>query len=131
MAPQCFFLAMNLAMPTSPKKHYDAVQRYVETNIYRCGDLFQVYKNREMATALTDGADEEEEPMIFCRESHVYGPLVEAQYYATEGDIERWRRVSTKHISCPCYADSHLAKNIDVEAREERLGQGYLPMCKY
>ena len=53
-----------------------------------------------MATALTDGADEEEEPMIFCRESYVCGDLVEAQYYAPEGDIERGRRVSSKHVCC-------------------------------
>ena len=59
------------------------------------------------------------------------GASVEAQYYAPEGDIERGRRARTKHVCCHCYADSHLAKNIDVEAREERLGQGYLPMCRY
>ena len=45
-----------------------------------------------MATVLTDGADEEEEPMLFYRESHVCGASVEAQYYAPEGDIGIWRR---------------------------------------
>ena len=55
------------------KKHYDAVQRHAETNGYKCGELFQVYKNGEMATALTDIAYEEEEPMLFCRESNVCG----------------------------------------------------------
>ena len=39
------------------KKDYDAVQRHVETNRYRCGDLFQFYKNIEMATTLIYGAD--------------------------------------------------------------------------
>ena len=112
-------------------KHYDTVQRNVETNGYSCGDLVQVYKNGEMDTALTNGADEEEDPMIFCRESHVCGSSVEAQYYAPEGGIDRGKRVRTKHVCCHCYADSHLAKKNDVEAREERLGQGYLPMCRY
>ena len=78
------------------KKHFDADQRHVETNGYSYGDLVQVYKNGEMATALTDGADEEEEPMLFCREPHLCGASVEAQYYAPEGDIERGRRVITK-----------------------------------
>ena len=82
-----------------------------------CGDLVQVKKNGEMATLLTDDSDEEEEPMIFCRESHVCGASVEAQYYAPEGDIGIGRRESTKHVCCHCYADSHLAKNKDLEAR--------------
>ena len=64
-----------------------------------------------MATALTDGADEEEEQMIFCRESHVCQALVEAQYYAPEGDIERGMRVRTKHVCCHCYTGIHLSKN--------------------
>ena len=53
-----------------------------------------------MATVLTDGADEEEEPMIFCRECHVCGSSVEAKYYAPEGGIERGRRVITKNVCC-------------------------------
>ena len=61
-----------------------------------------------MAAALTDSADEEEETMIFCRWSQVCGDLVEVQYYAPGGDIERLSRVSTKHVCCHCYADSHL-----------------------
>ena len=68
--------------------------------------------------------------MIFCRESHVCEALVEVQYYAPEGDTGRGRRVSTKHVCCHCYADNHLAKNKEVKTREERRGQGYLPMCK-
>ena len=44
-------------------------------------DLVQVKKNGEMATGLTYGSDEEEEPMLFCRESQVCGDSVEAQYY--------------------------------------------------
>ena len=70
-----------------------------------------------MATALTDGSDEEDKPIIFCRESHMCGALVELQYYAPNGEIERGRRVSTKHVCCHCYADSHLANNKDAEAR--------------
>ena len=84
-----------------------------------------------MDTAIIDGADEEWEPMIFCRESHVCGASVEAWYCAPEGEIDRGGRFSTKHVCCQCYADSHLAKNKDVDAREERRGQVYLPMCKY
>ena len=68
------FLATHLAMPTAQKqKHYDAVQRHVETNGYMCGYLVQFYKNVEMDNALTDGAYEEEELMLFFRESHVCG----------------------------------------------------------
>ena len=89
----------------------------VETNRYRCGDLFQVYNNGEMATALTDGDDEEEEPVLFCRESHVYGASVEAQYHAPEEDIERGKRVIMKHVCCHCYDDSHLKNNNNMEAR--------------
>ena len=54
-------------------KHYDAAQRHVEKNGYRCRNLVQVHKNGQMDTALTYGADEEEEPMLFCGESHVCG----------------------------------------------------------
>ena len=75
-------------------------------------------KKGEMATALTDCADKKEEPMIFRRESHVCGDSVEAQYCAPEGDIERGRRFSTKHICCHCYADIHIANNKYVEARD-------------
>ena len=60
----------------------------------------------------------------------MFGASVEAQYYAPEGYIERGRRVSTKQVFFHCYADSHLANNKDVEAREDSRGQGYLPMCK-
>ena len=81
-----------------------------------------------IATDITDGSYEEEDTMLFFRESHVCGDSVEAQYYVPEGDIERGRRVITKHVCCHCYADIHLAKNKDVEAREERRGKGYLPM---
>ena len=70
-----------------------------------------------IATELTDGSDEEEDPMLFCRESHVCGDSVEAQYYAPEGDIGRGRTVSTKHVCCHCYADIHLAKNKELKAR--------------
>ena len=73
-----------------------------------------------MATALTDGDDEEEEPVLFCRESHVCGASVEAQYYAPEGNIGRGGRFSTKRVCCHCYADILLTKNKDVEAIEER-----------
>ena len=83
-----------------------------------------------MATALIYGADEEDEPMLFCRESHVCGASVEAQYYLPEGEIERRRRARTKHVCCHCYTDIHLEKNKDAEAREDRRVQGYLTMCK-
>ena len=59
------------------------------------------------------------------------GASVEAHYYDPEGGIEIGRRVSTKHMYCHCYADSHLVNNKDVEERDKRLGQGYFPMCKY
>ena len=55
--------------------------------------------------------------MIFFRESHVCAASVEAQYYVPEGDIGRGSTVSTKHVCCHCYADIHLAKNKEVEAR--------------
>ena len=77
-------------------------------------------QNGDMDNELTDGADEEEDPMIIFRESHMYGDLVEAQYYASEGVIEKERRVSTNHICCHCYTDSHLENNKDVEARKDR-----------
>ena len=99
MSPQCFFSCCAPDIVNDPKKkHYDAVQRHVETNGYRCGDLVQVYQNEEMSTVLTYGAGEEEEPMLFCRESHVCGASGEAHYYDPEGDIDRGRRVSTKHF---------------------------------
>ena len=63
-------------------KNYNTLQRHIEINGYRCGYLVHVYKNGEMATALTCVADEEKEIMIFFRESHICGALVEAQYYA-------------------------------------------------
>ena len=62
--------------------------------------------------------------MLFFRESHVCGALVEVQYYAPEGDIEIGRSISTKHACCRCYTDIHLANNKDVEARDERQVQG-------
>ena len=49
---------------------------------------------------------------------------------APEGEIERWRRVITKHIFYHCYTDIHLVNNKDAKAREERQVQGYLTMCK-
>ena len=83
-----------------------------------------------MATALTDASDEVEEPKLFCRESDVCGDSVGVQYYAPLGVIKRGRGVIKKHSCFHCYSDSHLSKNNDVEAREERRGQGYLHMCK-
>ena len=71
------------------KKHFDAVQRHVDANGYTCGDVVQVYKNGEMAAARTSGAGEEEEPLLFCRDAHVCGTSVEAQYYDPEGDTEK------------------------------------------
>ena len=59
MEPWCFFSCYTPDNANvQKKKHYDAVQRHVETNGYSCGDLVQVYKDVEMDTALTDGADE-------------------------------------------------------------------------
>ena len=71
------------------KKHFNAIQRHVDANGYTCGDVVQVYKNGEMAAARTSGAGEEEEPLLFCREAHVCGTSVEAQYYDLEGYTER------------------------------------------
>ena len=81
----------------------------------------------EMAAVLGAGTNEEEKPLLFCREAHVYGASVEAQYYAPTGIVKRGRKIRTKHIYCHSYADNHLTKNKDVVAREERQGQGYLP----
>ena len=36
---------------------------------------------------------------------------------APEGEIERWRRVITKHVFCHCYTDIHLAKIKYAEAK--------------
>ena len=113
---------------TPKKKHDEDVQRHVETNRYRYRDLVQVYKNGDMATTLKYNSNEEEEPMIFCRESHVCGASVDSQYYAPGGYIERGKRVSTKRVCCHCYSDIRLTKNKYVEAREERRVQGYLHM---
>ena len=39
-------------------------------------------------------------------------------------------RIHTKYICIHCYADKKLASNKDVEAREERQGRPFHPICK-
>ena len=77
-----------------------------------------------MAAARTSGDGKEKEPLLFCREAHVCGTSIEAQYYAPEGDIDKGGRISTKPICCHCYADSHLVRDKDVEVLKERRGRG-------
>ena len=74
-----FFSRYTLGHDKGPKKkHFDAVQRHIEANRYRCGDLVQVYKNEDMANESEEGG-EREELILFCREANLCGTAVEAQ----------------------------------------------------
>ena len=105
------------------------MQRHIEANGYRCGDLVQVYKNGDMANESEEG-EEREEPILFCREANLCGTVVEAQYYAPKYNQGKGKRIHTKHICCHCYTDRNLAKIKDVEEREVRRGRPFHPICK-
>ena len=74
--------------------------------------------------------DEREEPILFCREANLCGSLVEAQCYTPRDQKGRGNRIHTKYICCYCCADKKLASIKDVEAREERQGRPFHPICK-
>ena len=68
--------------------------------------------------------------ILFCREANLCGTAVEAQYYAPKDSQGKRKRISTKHICCHCNTDRNLAKNKDVEEREERMERPFHPICK-
>ena len=78
------------------KKHFDAVQRHIEANGWRCVDLVQVYKNGDMANESEEG-EEREEPILFCREASLCGTAVKVQYYSLK-DNQGKGRESTPNI---------------------------------
>ena len=53
-----------------------------------------------------------------------------AQYYAPKDSQGRGKRIHTKHICSHCFTDRNLAKNKDVEEREERRGRPFHPIYK-
>ena len=129
-APRCFFSRYAPGHAKGPKKkHFDKVRRHIETNGYKCGDLVQMNKNGEMINGSEEDS-EREEPILFCREANLCGAVVEAQYYAPKNKKERGSRIITKYVCCHCYADRKLASIKDVEAREERRGRKFNPICK-
>ena len=93
------------------------------------GDLVQVYKNGNMASE-PEESEEREEPILFCREANLCGTAVEAQSYAPNDSQGKGKRIHTKHICCHFYTDRNLAKNQDVEEREERRGRPFHPVGK-
>lgn len=114
------------------KKHMTLLEKFVEENGYRCGESVRIYANGEMEVPKAKDDEEEEKPLLFCKEAHVCYNTIESQYYASEGAVpNKGGRVQTKHICCHCYSGGDLADDEYIdERRDDRGGKKYLPICK-
>jgi len=132
-APRCVFSQYAVGNAKGPmKKHMTLLEKFVEENGYRCGESVRIYANGEMEVPKAKDDEEEEKPLLFCKEAHVCYNTIESQYYASEGAVpNKGGRVQTKHICCHCYSGGDLADDEYIdERRDDRGGKKYLPICK-
>jgi len=89
-AVRCVFSRWAIGIPKRPtKKHMDVLQKCVDQNGYKWGDITRVSLD---GTVYTEHSEDEEgsdnEPILFCKEAHVYGTAIGSHYYAP-GDTTR------------------------------------------
>ena len=111
----------------------DAIQVYVDQNGYKCGDIIRVTLDGTVQgehSENTEGNDNEQDPILFCKEAHVCGTAIESQYYAPPDTPRKGGRVAAKYICSHCYADGDLASRQDVMKSCTLGGKGILPICK-
>jgi hypothetical protein len=131
-APRCVFSRLAVSNKGGPqKKHMTALERFVEQNGFKCGDVVRIYADGKSDAERAEGVDTEEVPLLFCRESLVCGTSIESQYYAPGSDPQRGRRIATKHLCCHCYSDRGMASKKYVQAKHTLGGKGFLPICKH
>lgn len=99
------------------KKHITILERYVEEHGYVCGDAVCVYSNGEMEMPETEEGEDEEKPLLFCKEKQVCWNTVESQYYAAANTPIRGERLQTKMVCCHCYSDGKLADEKYLEKK--------------
>ena len=131
-AVRCVFSRWAVGNPKGPtKKHMDAIQKYVDQNGYKCGDIIRVSRDSTVhAEHSKDEEEDNEEPILFCKEAHVCGTAIESQYYAPSDKPRKGGRVAAKYICCHCYTDGDLASRQDVMKTRTLGGKGILPICK-
>ena len=57
----------------------------------------------------------EQEPILFCKEAHVCGTAIESQYYAPPNTPRKCGRIiATKYICCHFYTDGDLVSRQGV-----------------
>ena len=131
-APRCVYSRHAIGNAKGPtKKHMKTVQQFIEENDYVCGDSVRVCSSGKMEAASTVDDEEEELPILFCREVFVCNNPVEGQYYAADSAPTKGGRTQTKYVCCHCYSDGELATDAYIdEKRRDRGGKKYLPICK-
>ena len=71
-APRCVYSRHAIGNAKGPtKKDMETLQQFVEDNDYVCGDSVRVFSSGEMEAASTVDDEEEELPILFCREVFV------------------------------------------------------------
>ena len=107
-----------------------ALHKFTEENGYKSGDIVWVYADGK--TECNCGViDNKEDPLLFCKESHVCVTAIENQYYVTGGNPLKGGRMGTKHGSCHCYSTWCFADDTDAESICNRHSRSYLIICKY
>ena len=110
-----FFLVMHLAMKKVKKQYCDTSEKHIEEHGYRCGDIIHVYKSVHIDAKSVAEDSNGEEPLLFSREAHICGILIELWYYVPEGQAEIGRRIGTKYVCCYYYIDTTIAEDEDED----------------
>lgn len=113
------------------KKHMAILERYVEKHGHICGDAVRVYSNGETETLKTEEGEDEEKPLLFCKEGHVCWNTVESQYCAAADTSTKGGRLQTKTVCCHCYSGGKLADEKYLEKKRGNMGgKKCLPICE-
>ena len=72
-----------------------------------------------METPKTEEGEDEEPPLLFCKESQFCWNTVESEFYAAETTRTKVGRVQTKTVCCYYYSDGKLADDEYIDERRD------------